>query len=572
MIKIENSSQDSDEILMCGSYKKGTKLKATINRCQNLNDFTFRTHILNRSHFRMMRCTSNIRYPSGASMYSARPYTSDLGDIKILLNHMNQVHRCKIEDLYTVAIDGELVMKVDVLLIDRGTYAKNLDLESLYDFQQTIGFYKEIPPEHNQARIHLGESLPLTLEDIEINEYFVNTIKKRDKMEEYLIEILGYQDGVYHVDIFDKSGRSMISHIRKKFADQLKSYESLPQSIPTNEIYNVSSFFEPSGAAKNSQNTRNRYQTRQIIKPLGALQYFQKKLKEMPKDKNELYLQKRFFKVKVLCWSHPNSFFIIPDDNDYLSKHDQFRSDLKVIGERAKKKPDTKNKYQLGERCLFRNEIDPNLGPWLRGVIIDAPKNVTNGFLIDYEQLCGKNPFLLEEGDIIYLVESIDYGFQCCRTAENLLEVQDNRIFQKCPWALKCRLFGIEPHDNTDSDETDFSKNCLDMIDCWMRERILDDSRFAFFHLLFRSDIMSLSHIWSADNKLVDITLFHRFEPLYKLADCIGPRIRRTQYHCLNSYVIESGLASDTNQKTGKRSRVDLDYYVVNLLVQHDKI
>lgn len=564
----------------CGSYKKGTKIETTIRYITSINEFYFNNEALTIEHFKMMKASATIRYPSGHLMYSARPYTTDLGDLKIFISPQNRVFRCKVEDLYTVPSDGQLTVKTDLLMIDRGHRSFNVDLESLFDFQQRIEYYKEIEPEAILSRIYLGEPYPLDFIDNEMNKYFMTTMLKRTR-NKCQIQILDYVNGKYHVDLFDSGGKSMLQHIRYKFRENIELYKS---SLVSKDVV-VSSLFEPVSKFPNWHTRKHQYnsrinkqnhytnnQRRQKTHYQGSIQYFQSKIKALQSGNKESYLQKRFFRVKVLVWSNPDSFFVIPDDEDFLDKHEEFISEFKGIEKRTNDTTlDVKTRFKNGEKCFFRNEIDRNLGDWLRGVVVDAPKIINNGFLV-HEKLaydCDNN--FWDSENLVYRIESIDYGFQCLRSSQNMLQVKNHGIFQRCPWALKCRLFGVNPCDGIDT-ETGYSETCLNTIDTWMRERILDNSRYAFFHVLFRSDVMVQSHVWSVENEPVEITLFHRFEPVCSIENFIGPRIRRTHYHCLNSFIIESGLASDWDQKTKKKSRVDLDHFLVNLLVQHDRI
>lgn len=140
------------------------------------------------------------------------------------------------------------------------------------------------------------------------------------------------------------------------------------------------------------------------------------------------------------------------------------------------------------------------------------------------------------------------------------------------PWFLKCKLFGIHPLDHhTDSHrEHVHSNSSKDMTDYWLQERIVNKGTEAYFNALFKRVIDQISEDWNHVKDIMDIIIFHRYDYPDRPGDCIRGRRRKPRYDSLNSHLIDKGVATDCNPKTGRRSHVNLDEHFVNLLAQHE--
>jgi len=585
------------KVVMCGSYERGANIRAKISISYGMNHFYFRTKVLEKEHYKLMKSVLGIKYRSGALMYQARPYTTDIGQVK-LYHQFGEVQRCQIKDLFTVNVSGEIKLLADILLIDRGWTMYKVQFKHLYDPPQYINYYKDIEPEAKLSRLNLGPPIPSDFNDKEVNDCFRNSIRKNSH-EEFTVRIFDYKEGMYYVDVINKQNQSLIAHLKEKFRDKIERIitreligrsdkdstsddeyilEILPQARPkrgqrfkSNEPLKSSQFICRT-VTESSSNKR-------IYR--DVLAYFKDKIDHNEKKgPNMSYLQKRFFKVKILSWCDPASFVVVPDDPDYIRCHDDFRREIESY-QNVNEEEDgaEEEEFLAGQLCLFKNDIDLNLGKWLRGIVIRVPE-IENAFVKDKTNAKGsaKGPCQSEGTDdqcrcidrsyFVYQILSVDYGFKCYRSSYNMRQIKDERIFSRGPWSLRCRLFGVHPN----LEQREFSKSCIEMIDSWVRSRILDTGKFAFFHVLFRTDLSEIPKVWRSDGPMAEISLFHRFEPPYKIEDCILPRKRRSRFDCLNAFLINRGFASDYSETLAKSSKVELDEFVVNLLVPHDRI
>lgn len=560
------------EVIMCGIYPKGTEIKAQIVYFRSIDDFciknidpTFKTE-----EKRLMKTAASIKYKSGALMYESRAYTTQPGQIKLFFGRFDTMHRCKIRDLFTVNFNGVLNAHASILLIDTGAYIRSVPLSIIFDIPQRIGHYRELEPEAKPARVHLGDPIPLDFTDTEICQYAGQKITN-NSTKEFTIKILDYKKDVYHVDIIDQKKKSLVSHLRTKFKDKFVGFEKAAKD-PNNQYH----FFDvpvPRNRSYHSQN-QSRYPPKKYD---SIISYYKEKYKTInDNDRSTSYYQKRFLEVKIIHWDNPNSFAIIPNDDDYTTNHSNFMKSLENIQERKDKELKVEDElYVLGQKCLFLNDFDANLSKWLRGVVVDTPCKIDLAKDLAQLYLDGSNgSSSAKPKNLMYLIRSVDYGHETLRSSMYMRPVaQQHPSLLKGPWSLKCRLFGIYPlgHDVNRAGEHEFSTSCKSMIDSWIRERILDDGKHAYFNVLFKGDIFKMTENWNnSEDGVMDIVLFHRFDFPYRLEDCLLTKRRKPRYDCLNSFLIDRGLAGDCNNKTRERSYVDMDEYIVNLLVQHE--
>lgn len=558
---------------MCGVYPKGTEIKARIVYFRSIDDFciknintTFKTE-----EFRLMKTATSIRYKSGALMYESRAYTTLPGQIKLFCGRYDAMHRCKISDLFTINFNGVLNVHASILLIDSGAYLRDVSLSSVFDIPQRIGHYGELEPEAKPARMHLGDPIPLDFTDAEICRYAGDKILN-NQVQEFTIRILDYKKDVYHVDIIDQKKNSLVSHLRKKFRDKFVGFEKAAKD-PNNRYH----FFDvpvPRNTKYNSQNLL-RYPPKRYD---SIVSYYKDKYKSInDNDRSTSYYQKRFLEVKIIHWDNPNSLAIIPNDDDYTTNHSNFMKTLESIQERKDKEFKVEDElYVLGQKCLFLNDFDPNLSKWLRGVVIEMPSKTDLAKDLAQLHIDSNGSSTERPKNLMYRIRSVDYGHETLRTSTDMRPVMHKHpSLVKGPWSLKCRLFGVYPleHDVNRAGEPEFSVSCKSMIDSWIRERILDDGKSAYFNVLFKGDIFKMTENWNnSEHDIMDIVLFHRFDFPYRIEDCLLTNRRKPRYDCLNSFLIDKGLAGDCNPKTRERSHVDVEEYIVNLLVRHEML
>lgn len=581
------------ENVRCGSYEKGAKIRAYVRftrQFDSFNKFYIRTNIFKSEDFRLMKATPTFKYPTGELKYGSRPYAINLGDIKLITRHFQnqfRINRCKILDLKSEYHRDQVKLYAKVLLIDAGLILHDRPFSDIYDAPQAISYYLDLEPEVKPCRLNLGDSIPADYEDEEINNYFRERL--RQKISNLLtIKILDFKDELYSVDILNEKGASFLENLKQKFDSKLERFQV--DQIDSGEVDSgIGDFYKPLILTNGTTKTKNKYCLEQQGSKLNhypiqdyypsVVTYFKRKLSNTKNPNEKIsYHSQEFLRVRVLSWSEPDSIFVVPDDPEYTRGHPLFVNELKRclsdITENSDSHKGTTENFKIGEKCLFKNVIDSTLGAWIRGVVVGMPVTDKNGKItLPSQKDNGLCQFL---GDyVLYRVESIDYGFQCIRSGANMRHVKNRQMFNKLgPWSLKCRLFGVNPleGDVNEEGEREFSQSCLDAMNSWLRERLLDNGPQAFFHILLRSDLKKIPTGWKSAKPSAAITLFHRHEPPYTIEDSFMPRKRKTRFDCLNSHLIDTGVASDYNFKTGVSSNVDLDHFIVNLLVRHDRI
>lgn len=586
--------------IMAGIYELGAKFKARIINWNSMNHFVFKTDILTPDQINLMKTVRNIKYKNGSHMHLARPHTSDLGQIKLFYDRkFSSICRCKIEDLYTTNHSGRLKLQATIMLIDRGTRLHYVYFDLLYDTPQMLSYFTDIEPETKFGRIYLGEPVPKDYLDKSMDQCFNEKLRDTYKRQ-FIIKILGFEDDIYHVDLIDDEDKSFIDILRQKFDRKIGELEhdNLKTKILKNGYVrselDVVRQMRPSlcnSKKLNGSITRNGFHNHSSSEPRkkrynGVVDYYKEKFMAInDKDNSKSFLQKRFFPVKVICWDDPETFSIVPDDRDYYTNHDAFTKNLATICKFSNNRKQVEEVergrlFSMGQKCLFTNEYDCKLGKWLRGVIIEVPRTTKNGNLSTIDETRDKNgldstnsPREIDTEKYVYKVRSIDYGFQCVRSPSFLKHVQDDKEFLRMgPWSLKCRLFGIHPVNYETETSSGYPSFCLETIDCWMRTKISDNTKFSQLSVLFRTNILDLPDTWQSDESKVDITLFHRHEPPYRIEESMMPRRRKSRFDCLNWFLVERGLVTDHIPELKVSSNVELDQHIVNLLVPHDRI
>lgn len=568
------------ERVICGVYERGVIVdNATIKLCRGINDFYFHTNILTSQNQEIMNLSPRIRFPNKCLMYAANPYNSDLGQIKLYLRD-TKVFRCKIKDLYCEA-RNLLRLKCDVSLLDTGEYIKNISYDCIYDFPQVIDYLAELEPEAKPARLYLSERHEEFMNK-NVDKGFREIIKNANAT--FKIKIFDYKNDIYHVDIIEPNGDSVTAQLKEAFPQFKRFYDH----VPDRQISQSPQGFQLVHQILSHKNHKNNLDVQHIrYFDSGACSFFKYKIDAIDEDDmTQSHIAKRFFKVKILNWCDPESFSIIPADEEYIECHERFKRSIQetsCIKSAESEYYREHEPYEPDEFVVFKNEFgEPKLGEWLRGIVVSVSRynnyNLSIGTQTGkYKNLADVKKMIkdkiLEPEDLIYRVRSIDYGFQCKSSHISMRHIRNLNEFRKVgPWSLRCRLFGIGPLQN-ESDkfcQGQFSSACLDMIDCWMRERLLDNSKNAFFHVLFRSNIVKEPH-WKLFCGHIEISLFHRYEPPYSIESAFLLHGRRTRFDCLNSYLVDRGFASDTWLRS-IASRVQLDEYIVNMLVQHNRI
>lgn len=552
---------------------RDTEVEVEINRFPSIDGFYMRSKFLTHEDYKLMETARKIRFnKTGALMYAARPYTTEIGEIKLFFPFPDEPCRCQIKDMYTIAVYEELRVYVDIFMIDKGYHVSQIPIHMIFDFPQRINYYKDLKPEASLARLYLGHPIPDDYKDAEIDEYFCETMRNSSR-KNFLIKILDYKQETYYVDIIDAKKNSVIQHIREKFKNKVEKFED--KLIDAGNIDDLAYIYQRSfHNFKPIEIPRKTYCLSKIVKKKtkhynGVLDYFKQLENDinMSDDRSKFYLMKHLYRVKVLRWRHPEEFYIIPDDPEYANIHENFKRELDAYGQLFEKDKEdsihSQRTYKLGQKCLFQNEIDSSLSKWLRGVVIEVPK-IDCGFLkittTQYEASYSAH--------LVYRIRSIDYGFQCERTSANLRPVdeKDRLFYKREPWSLRCRLFGIDRlrHELDLYHEQGFSDSCLRTIDNWVRMRTYTD-RSAFFYILFRNDVFKTPKLSPHHEPSTEISLFHKLELPCSLTDSFSGK-QKYRYDSLNSYLINKGLVSDHMHKLDKSSHVDLDEYIINFL------
>lgn len=589
--------QQVEENKKCGDYEKGHEISGQLYKCNKIYDFCIRRQILDSEDKEIMLVARTARSPTGLLYYDARPYTTDIGQIKIYFDPRSKtMARCRIRQLYNSSFQGQLRVKAQITLIDTGDHMAGVGFHLIYDFPQTARYLTKLEPEVTICSLDLPDHL---LMDQELNKLFMDTIKKRHSNSQYTIVIRSYRNGRYHVDLLNSSRQSFIDHIKSSYrvkfglvpdgnstggsdasSDTVDSHESL-------HTYSRTLIKPPQLRFQTIETAHHRHRNYR-----GASHYFLTRIKEIQNSQpNRFAMFKRFFDVKLTIWEHPRDIYLIPRDPDYQKSHQDLLDDIKVYVEKHKLHEEDDSIYEtvfhVGEKVIFRNRHVDQIGSWLRGVIIEVPKMTGQTWVdmkkseVEKSKTEHKSRSTSSAYNImqkyVYRVRSIDYGFENALSVGNIRRVLDKSIFTtRGPYSLRCRLFGVNPlyNDQDEDGKVDFSDQCKTMIDAWMREKILQEFRPSYFYALFQTKFKDLSDNHLTADGSMDITLFHRYETIDKsLEDIYLPSRKKKEitFACLNTYLIESGYATD-DLGGNVSSNVDLDQLLINLLANRHEI
>lgn len=268
-------------------------------------------------------------------------------------------------------------------------------------------------------------------------------------------------------------------------------------------------------------------------------------------------------RVKLLYWSDPNTIYIVPDCHDYFQSHVKFRDTLDQYVSRYRYENDSSTIYKHGDCCYVKNNGDPRLGVWLRGVV-EKKSNLK----VSKSNGSHSKSISLKADQILYQIRLIDFGFEWIKAAKEMRLVKDMKLFRsKGTWALKCKLYGTFPNEFASHKRSGlgFSSICLEMMDNWIRERMeYDSERWGSFYVAFQ-DHLKCNHKHYT-RPLPTIRLFHRFESAeeYEKLDLANELERLS---CLNTYLVENSYASQWDPKTGKNSEILLSQTFETMVV-----
>lgn len=593
------SSNEKEEDGKCGDFERNQEICGRMIRCTGLDNFMIRRHILSKDDYDLMRVAHSTISITGAKVYAARPYTSDIGQMKIY-SHNGKVSRCRIRELYTNNHHGQLVVRASIILIDEGDAQLDIPFSSIYDFPQRARYLSKLGPEILLCSLDLPEHL---LNDDQLKELFLVIIKKHGVNDMYTIKLSSHKGGKYYVDLLNSHQKSIIDYFTSRHPKKFSSSASIGTSTGSSTTVSGSQDSLNADMASLSlatvSNTHFRsnsaiYKVNPIPKLRrysGALHYFKYRAMELERDQPHRFLMlKRFHEVKLTIWDNPDDIYLIPRDPEYFKSHQDLLDDIKTYVEKYELEKDTDNTfetvYTMSERVLWRNHHVDNIGTWLRGVITEVPQVRKVCWTV-----CGPNDsddkgwYMNKNSppkstranlrDFVYRIKSIDYGFEMPVSVNNIRKANDKTIFtRRGSYSLRCRLFGISPlsYNFDHCGRKSFSETCNIMIDAWMREKIVQEHRPSHFHVLFRSKFKSINREYQSADGAMQIVLFHRFEPPKTLEDMYLPLRRRQEvlYDCLNTFLVNNGYVTD--EVDGMASKVDLDHLLMNMLANRDLI
>lgn len=592
---IEEIYRATRGVVWCGLYEEGAELKVDkITALGNSGDFKIQTrNDLTIEQLDAMKATPHITYPTtGELMYRSRPYDIKIGEIKLYYDKTRKsVYRAKVVDLYTLCVAGSLVMKAKIYSLEIARFLYVV-INDLYDFPQRIKSIRELEPQVDRCRLLFGQGISGDImSDKDIFNEFRSCLKTINSNKPAIVRILDYKDDIYMVDLI-RSSKSLIEHLKQKYPDKFVNkidQELLPIQTPRDiRPFGPSKLILPLG--KNFRFERPESvlkQNKTVTKYFGPIEFFKRKLIE--KDERLSYFNGRLFRVRLVSWNHPRSIFIIPDDDEFLDQNARFIDDIQnLINDMVErdKSDRTKKSLKVGDMCIFKYNRNTDLGRWLRGIITKCPTSYQNGD-VDFSPSPLDYDFNLTNKTIpsthipyehqVYEVLSVDYGFKTLRLPWNIIRVKPNHKIAKLePFSLRCELFGVRPLLKADADGLteypDFCESCLDKIDYWVRERLTNHSYYESHHyVLLHDDMTKYDNRWNTNLPNIPISLFHRFDPKESNEEILKTKVEKVKtykYDCINVELIESGLAGGQTKDLKKKSNVEYDLYVVNMLLQ----
>lgn len=593
-------------IKICGLYHKGTIIKdvdivffSQDERRHGGTEFHVRHKLLSEKDRDFIQGVPNVKIGGNHKMYQSNPFNADIGLIKLYQDpNTEEVHRCVIDDIYCGPPKRQyLYLLATITLIDLGQ-SLTCDYEQIFDYSQRTGHLMDVEPEALSARLYLpGKDSDRTQRLHKILKDMISNKSGADK--KYYIKILGYKDKIYEVDVITELEESFLnSHAPEDTCSSSLTSAGCSNTDGDNSSANSFGQFSetfPSARRERGIKTLPRRRDRDsIISTLtssrrevapnfiGAMNYFTYHLTRSHAPGSS-YISNRLSKVMLLDWYEPDLIAILPYDKVY--SHEKFRAKLNSL-KCVQQAGDLKNKiekkvYKPGEFVFFKNVFrDIDLGLWLRGVVVSIGCHNHHNLICaqrrtDQAKLDNFNTIvrLVNEGklcpdDILYRVRSVDYGCEARSSSLNMRVVSDLHEFKSVgTWSLRCKLFGIYPFKG---DQGEFADHSIDAFDSWIRHKFDEDD--TGFRVLFKSFLNS-ADVQTSFDKLIDITLFHRFDQpcdaAKSLADLMKPKLAR--YSCLNWHLVYHGLVESSNE-SGTCSNIQLEDHVIQRLVQHRRL
>lgn len=577
------------EVKQCGVYAQNTVVRGVqIINVKGSHKFYLHQNILTREQQAIMLETPTIRFRNNQQVYAANPYHADIGDLKLYFNG-TIIQRCQIKDLYCYPSNSRLELVAVIDLYDKPEAIQHVEYSTIFDYPQRIRYFKDIETETKEARLHLGEQVPEIFRDAEVEEFFAELVQGHAEHKLYNVVILDFKNNVYYVDLIGDNEQSAVTLMLQKFGStkfrhfmDCQSPDSMNSSDSLEPFYPVRRMLPPKRATIAMDNSRNR----RLFNRGGALAYFKSLLSSI--DQNDLstsYTSKRFLKVLVIDWLDPDHITVQPAAQEYYAQFEEFIKAIQNLN--CVKQADMYHykkdvAFRPGEHILFKNvSCDRQLGKWLRGVVVSVScynnnslvvAHTTTDSLQNHKVVSGLiEKKILDPDDLIYVVRSVDFGYHCRSSQFNMRHLESIKEVRTIgTWGLRCRLFGVNllPGDNKNEwSVPKHSKLCVDVMNSWIRERILNSSRVSHYHALFRSDLEN-RQVWDSYDHLYDTTLFHRSEP-----DWINSLRRRARFDCLNWHLVDCGIASDACRNNPEESsNIQLDQCIIDKLVSHDML
>lgn len=550
--------------------------------------FFIHTRLLRQNDIKNLELTTTLQGDSGNLLYRANQYHADIGELKIYKDNNGRAHRCKIIDMYCAKKDTPSIrLCVDILLIDAGIEIYMVWYDNIFDYNQLTSHCINIEPEVKLARLGIKEE---PKDENKVNSLFKYLVTKSKR---HSIKLKSEDDdGCLRVDVILDDGKSLVDIINDEIDIQNIQFKKLAiqATIGQNITRPTSARYKQEQRRFGTLNNKCKPESKFPRNYLGASSYFNLMVDSTERDRTlQHHVPQSFFKVKVISWYDPENISIIPADDTFIktkSEHRQLLENTKVIKFADTLRYGEDQPYQIGEIILFKTSLfeKENLGRWLRGIVVStsvysghylsSTGSKSNSSYASLMKMVEQN--IIDLSDIVYMVKSIDYGYQCRSSHYSMRHLRPKDLEAIAfvpPWSLSCSLFGVYPlhsgtTDKSSVDKKKFSSTCIHVMDSWLRERTMDDNRLAFFHIFFRDQIRGYD-FFKTPNEKITVSLFHRHEPPYTFYESYKLSQRSTYFHNLNWFLVDTGIASDSANYAGESSQVQLEEYIVNKLVKH---
>lgn len=535
-------------------FKPGEKIQPDYFIAGSLDELYFvKGNYLSPQDIKLMKRVPSIRYEvSKARQYLANPYKTEFGQRKLFIDRGGQPHRVIVDDLTPSMRSNSIILDVKIKFIDK-YQTLVVPIHKIYDFPPAMSRIRDIRPELHRCRFRLNSRLLDPAEYAKINTYFMQQVKPN----RHDVAILRFdtESGTYTVDLVCRTGKMKGKLLGDMLASRFK--DIIPGFLPRNGMFD------------NKVEVISKYQPdHSDIINLSSFEYFRKKYIEMSgTNPGKGVCWQLPIKVKVVRWMDSDTFLIIPLQY-YFGGHTAFKKRLARLGDLSmdnQPEYDQELTYVDGQKCYFKNFSLHNMGIWLRGIVTQVPKQSYIDLLLRKEP----HLFIVDPSKFVYKIISIDYGFTCFRSPENMRPVGDiHRFSLMCPFALKCSLFGIRPwsHDIDDLGRRRFSNPCKNAVEDWMRERILinEEDRESSFYVLFRTDISRIIPGNFINDESIFVNLLHRraLPPEQILIEL--PEREIMHFESLNSYLVDKGYATCMNDDDDTSSCIQLDEFILN--------